>query len=160
MSKQKKPRNKKYDPKKVLKDPMAFIKTGLTEVPPDMKVNLQIKNHAAMVRLVDGVAVRDDWDLLVGASNMALIMSEMEIGMEYHDMLIAGRDALFNVGKRMVKWGKFELCGNERAEISNLLEVHDAQLSICRVIDVERAAAAVLRRIRLNINTKRVMEKS
>ncbi len=160
MSKQNKPRNKKYDPKKVLKDPMAFIKTGLTEMPPDMRVNLQLKNHSATARLVGCVADRDDWNLLVGAANMALIMSEMEIGMEYHEMLIAGRDALFNVGKRLVKWGKLELCGNEQAEISNLLEVHDAQLNICRVIDVERAAAAVLRRVQHNINTKRVFVKS
>lgn len=153
-------RNKKYIPKKVLKDPMAFIKTGLTEMPPDMRVNLQIKNHAAMARLVGCIADREDWNLLVGAANMALIMSEMEIGMEYHEMLIAGRDALFNVGKRLVKWGKLELCGNEQTEISNLLEVHDAQLSICRVIDVERAAEAVLRRVQHNINTKRVMIQS
>jgi hypothetical protein len=152
-----KKRNKKYTPKKVLKDPMSFIKTGLVIMPPNMKVNLQIKNHAAMLRLVEGTAVRDDWDLLVGAANMALIMSEMEIGMEYHEMLIKGRDALFNVGKRLVKWKKLELCGNEQSEISDLLEVHDAQLEISRVVDIERAAAAVLRRINLNINTKRAM---
>ena len=157
MSKQKKPRNNKYVPKKVIKDCMGFVKTGLTLMPDNQKTTLQLKNYAALLKLKSGEGDRDSWNTLVGAINMTQVMCELGTGKEYRKIVLAASDALLAVGKRHIKWNKFEFCGDELEKVGNAMEVHDAQLSVSRVIDIEQATDEVLRRINFDINVKKVM---
>lgn len=154
-----KKRTKKYKPKKVLKDCMAFVKTGLTLVPDDQKTTLQTKNHAAIFKMRSGAGNREDWNILVGAINMAQVMCEMGHGKEYREIIISASNALLAVGKRHVKWDKFEFCGDELEKLVNAMEVHDEQLSVLRVIDIEQATDEVMRRLKNNINIQKVMVK-
>jgi hypothetical protein len=135
---------------------MAFVKTGLTMAPDNQMRDLNIKNHLAMASLASGTGTRDDWDMVIGAINMAQVMAELGTGSEYRKMILSASDAMLQVGKRYVKWDKFEFCGDELQRVNDALEVHEAQLAVSRVIDIERATNEVRRRINNKINVSQV----
>jgi hypothetical protein len=152
----KKPRCKKYHRRMVVGNPIAHLLGGLRRVEGEHLTKLNTKNHAAMHCIVHGHGTRELWDQLVGAINMANVMCELGTGSEYRAELMAGRDALATLCARWRKTGAWVLTGGEMQALNLALEVHDAQLEISRVIDVERAADEVVRRIHHNINTQQV----
>lgn len=150
-------RNKKYQgPKYVAKNVMSTFFGGLSGDHADHLRRLNIRNHGAMAAIVQGRGDRASWDLLVGAVNMGNVMCEQGIGDEFRAHMIAGRDALLEVGKRALKSGRFGFTGDELKAMNLALECHDAQLENIRAIDVERASDEVLRRIRHGVNTTNV----
>ncbi|ATQ77863.1 hypothetical protein CR152_27690 [Massilia violaceinigra] len=152
----KKPRNKRYVPKPVSLNPLSEVFGGLSGDHADHLRVLNIRNHAAMAALTTGTGGREEWDLLVGAINIANVMCEQGIGDEFRAATIAGRDALMAVGKRGATTGRFLFRGDELAAMNHALACHDAQLENVRAIDVDRASNEVMRRIRHNINSTNV----
>lgn len=153
MSKQKPKRNKSYRPKYVAKNPISTFFGGLSGDHMSHLQGLFGRNHGAMARVAMGHGTRDDWDLLVGAINMGNVMCEMGIGNEFREAMIAGRDALCEMGKRAMKTERFVFTGDELAAMNEALACHDAQLENIRAIDVDRASDEVIKRIRHGINT-------
>lgn len=144
-------RDKKHRPRAV-HNPVDFILSGLKRVDGELQTDLNARNHAAMQALVQGRGTRDSWDQLVGAINMANVLCEQGIGNEYRDQMLAGRDALAQVRVRYDERGVFVFKADEMQAVNLALEVHDAQLEAARVVDIERAGAEVLRRIRYRVN--------
>lgn len=151
----KKPR-KKYTPKYVARNPMATFFGGMSGEHADHLVKLNLLNHGALVNICHGSGTRDDWDRLVGAINMGNILCERGIGDEYRQDMIAARDALCECGKRIVKTGRVLFTGDELRAINAGMAAHDAQLENVRAIDIDQAAAEVIRRVRHGINTTNV----
>jgi hypothetical protein len=118
---------------------------------------IQIKTYRALDEMTQGRGTREGWDLLVGAINMANVMCEQGIGSEFRDQTIAAREALLEVGKRIVRTERVVLKGEELKAIRAALECHDAQLENVRAIDVDRAYVEVQRRIRERVNTTNVI---
>ena len=152
----KKPRNKKYRPRMVVGNPIAHILGGLQRAGGDNLRMVEGRNHAAMHCIVHGHGTLELWDQLVGMINMANVLCELGTGSEYRAELMAGRDALAALVARWRKTGTWVFTGGEMQSMNLALEVHEAQLEISRVIDVERAADEVIRRIQHNINTQQV----
>lgn len=152
----KKSRNKKYQPKYVARNPMATFFGGMSGQHADELVKLNLLNHGAMVNICHGSGTRDDWDRLVGAINMGNILCERGIGDEYRQDMISARDALCECGKRIVKTGRVLFTGDELRAVNAGMAVHDAQLENVRAIDIDQAAAEVIRRVRHGINTTNV----
>lgn len=117
---------------------------------------IQIRNHRSLAEMAQGRGTREQWDLLVGAANMANVLCEQGIGDEGRAVTIAARDALLEVGKRIVTKGRVLMKGDELNAIRAGLEWHDTQLENIRAIDVERAYNEVQRRIRGRINSTSV----
>lgn len=132
----KKPRNKKYQPKYVSINPMSTFLGGMSGEHADHLVKLNLLNHGALASIVRGSGTRDDWDRLVGAINMANILCEC--------------------GKRIVKTGRVLFTGDELRAVNAGMAAHDAQLENVRAIDIDQAAAEVIRRVRHGINTTNV----
>jgi len=155
----KKPRNKKYQgPKYVCRNVLSTVFGGMGSTHGDHLRELQIKNHLAMVEMAQGRGTREQWNLIVGAINMANVMCEQGIGDEFRATTIAARDAMLAVGKRAVKNDdRFVFKGDELQAINEALDCHDAQLENSRAIDVDRAAMEVERRVRHRINSTSVM---
>lgn len=151
-----KKRNKAYRPKFVSRNPLSDFFGGLTGDHAEHFTRLALRNHTALLLLEQGKGGKEQWDLIVGAINMANIMCEHGIGDEFRSQTIAARDALLEVGKRGVKTGRFVFKGDELQAVRAGLECHDAQLENSRAIDVERASDEVLRRIRHGLNTTNV----
>lgn len=153
----KKPRNKKYRPKYAARNVLTTVFGGMSGDHIEHLRLIQIRSHKALADMVKGEGTREGWDLLVGAINMANVMCEQGIGNEFRAQTIAARDALLEVGKRIVKLDRVILKGDELNAIRAGLECHDAQLENVRAIDVERACKEVDRRVRHHINSTSVV---
>jgi len=153
----KKVRNKKYRPKYVARNVLTTVFGGMSGDHIEHLRLIQIRSHKALADMAKGAGTREGWDLLVGAINMANVMCEQGIGDEFRRATIAARDALLEVGKRILKLDRVIMKGDELNSIREALECHDAQLENVRAIDVERACREVDRRVRHHINSTSVV---
>jgi len=127
---------KKYRPKPIKTDVISYVLTGIrpfANVP--YGVTLRIKNHDALDKLRLGKADRETIDILIGAYNVAEGLIRLNIGREYSEELRAGQDALLAVARR----DRFILKPQELTALNLAMEVHDAQLDVCTIVELERA---------------------
>jgi hypothetical protein len=130
----------RYRPKGVLLDPLNHVLSGMKRVGSiSAGTDLMIKNHSALDTVRRGEATRDDIDVLIGALNMTEALALMRIGQDWKDEIRAAQDALFAVGSRGAETGKFILRGPELTSLNLGMEIHDAQLEVCTVAELERA---------------------
>lgn len=153
-----KKRNKKYVPKQVVQNPLNYFLGGLKRIEEAHLVELNSKNHAAMLCICNGTGTKEHFDQLTGMQNMALVLTEMHFDNQYLELLYAGRDALHSLGQRYLKHQKFILTGDEMQKINNVLEIHEAQLEALRVIDIERAYDEIQRRLKYGINVHKITD--
>ena len=142
MSNNKKPR-KKYRPKPVLIDPLTYALTGVRPPSSATMLTVKIKNHDAMNSLLYGRATKDSIDILINMANVTEALYRLGFGREYKEVLAAGLDALHQVASRGVPSGQFVLKVSEIATLNEFMELHDAQLEVVTVIDMEKAIRLV-----------------
>jgi len=127
---------KKYRPKPIRTDTISYVLSGIR---PFANVaygtTLRIKNHDALDKLRKGEADKQTIDILIGTYNVAEGLVRQGIGDEYREELRAGQDALLAVARR----DRFILRPQELTALNLAMEVHDAQLDVCTVIELERA---------------------
>ena len=131
----------KYRPKGVIMNPIAYVMESMTPVArhESFLIDLKIKNHSAMASLTQGKAVRADIDALIAMSNICEALYRMGFGREYDDVVRHGSDALYAVGRRGAETGKFILRSEEMNSLNNLMELHDAQMDVINIRDMEHA---------------------
>lgn len=135
----------KYRPKGVLINPLAYVLESLKPVKDhdSYLIDLKIKNHAAMEVLTKGRAVRADMDILINMVNVVEALYRLGFGEDYGDVVQQGLDALHEVGKRGVQTGRFILKAHEMSHLNLVMELHDAQMEVITVKDMERAVDLV-----------------
>jgi hypothetical protein len=111
-------------------------------------VDLKIKNHLALNNLTKGIAMRDDIDTLIQSVNIVEALYRMGFGREYADDVRAGLDALHTVGVRGVATGRFILKSEEMNALNIIMELHDAQLEVITLKDMENAIKLVNEELR------------
>lgn len=132
----------KYRPRNVLLNPVGFVLEGMTPVRQHTSIalDLRIKNHNAMTALTTGVATRADIDTLVAALNMTEALYRLGFGKEYGKVVHDALAALREVGNRGWHNGmKFILRAAEMSALNEAIELHDAQLDVITLKDLERA---------------------
>lgn len=135
----------KYRPRGMLANPLGYVLESMTPVAKheSFLLDLKIKNHGAMTNLTQGKATREDIDALIAMINFVEALYRMGIGTEYKDVVQEGLDALRAVGKRGVESGRFILKANEMTALNTAMELHDAQMEVITVKDMEKAFAIV-----------------
>jgi len=135
----------KYRPKKVLLNPVGYVLESMTLLGrhDDTLINLKLKHHYAMTALTQGKAEKDDMDKLIGMANMTEALFRLGFGTEYKDIIALGNSALLAVSRRGAESNRFILKADEMSALNELVELHDAQLEVINVKDVERAIALV-----------------
>jgi len=130
----------KYRPKGVILDPINHVLSGIKRVGSiSAGTDLMIRNHSSLDAVRRGEATRDDIDVLIAALNMTEALALMRIGEDWKVEIRAAQDALFAVGSRGAETGKFILRGPELKSLNLGMEIHDAQLEVCTVAELERA---------------------
>jgi DNA-binding FadR family transcriptional regulator len=144
-----KPR-KKYKPRPTLVNPLGYVLESMTRVADHSfdLVALRILNSAAMVSLLRGTATKQDMDKLVAMSNIVEALYQMGFGAEYKDVSIEGRVSILSIVERAVKHGRFTPTGQEITALNALMELHDAQMDVITVKDMERAVQYVRNKMR------------
>jgi len=131
----------KYRPKGVIMNPMAYVIESMTPLAKhdNFLIDLKIKNHMAMTNLTQGKATREDMDTLIPMANFVEALYRMGFGTDYATEVRTGLDALHAVGKRGVESNRFILRSEEMRALNTLMELHDAQMDVITVKDMERA---------------------
>ena len=131
----------KYKPKGVRLDVMAWVQSGMkpfTSV--SLAVDIRIKNHVAIDQLRKGEANKEDIDIIIGAFNMMEGFGRMGIGTDWAEEIRVGQDALLAVARRGIRRDmRFVATGPELTAINLAMEIHDAQLDVCTVRQLEQA---------------------
>ena len=135
----------KYRPKPILQNPVGYVIESLTPVAKhdSYLIDLKIKNHLAMTHLTKGEATRADIDKLIAVVNFVEALYRLGFGREYKDVVMAGLDALHEVGKRGATTGRFILRSQEMLALNSVMELHDAQLDVITIKDMENALKVV-----------------
>jgi hypothetical protein len=124
---------------------MGYVMESMTPIAAMDKyfIELKIKNHLALTRLTKGEADRTDIDTLIAATNVTEALYRLGFGREYGDVVKDGLDALRSVGRRGVETGRFILKSVEMNALNLVMELHDAQLEIITLRDMEKAIELV-----------------
>jgi hypothetical protein len=141
----------KYKPRPVLRDCMAFIKTGFEPVRNQSEtLTLRMKNHASLEEITKGRANKGHVDIMIVALNMteALAMVREDLGSDWRTEIRAAQDALFAMAQRGVATGRWLFTGLELTAVNLAMELHDAQLDACTVDELQKAIELSKRIIR------------
>jgi hypothetical protein len=150
----------KYKPRPVLLNPMGFVMESLSPVRSHTSflVDLKIRNHAALDSLTKGMATRADIDTLIAMGNMTEAFARMGFGKDYSDVVKQGLIALRSVGARGAESGRFILKAAEMTALNEFMELHDAQMEVVTLRDMDAAIALVREEFRLKKMTP-ILEK-
>jgi hypothetical protein len=122
-------------------------------------LDLKIKNHAALEALTKGAATRADIDTLIAMGNITEAFARMGFGKDYSDVVKAGLQALRSVGARGAASNRFILKAAEMTALNEFIELHDAQMEVVTLKDMDAAIALVRKEFRLKKMTP-ILEKA
>jgi hypothetical protein len=130
-----------YRPKPVLVNPLLYVLESFRPVRDhdSYLIDMKIKNHGALSNLTRGLAVRQDIDTLISMGNVTEALYRLGFGREYGDVVKQGLDALHDVGRRGVQTGRFILKAQEMSHLNLSMELHDAQMDLITIKDMEKA---------------------
>ena len=130
-----------YRPKGVRLNPMEYVIESLTPVAAhgSILIDLKLKNHAALATTTQGRADRKTIDVLIAALNMTETLYKKGFGEDYGQVVRDGMQALRSLGARGADTGKFIMKSEEMAALNEAMELHDAQLEVITVKDMEKA---------------------
>ena len=149
MANNKKPR-KRYKPKPVLADPIGFVTERIAPIAKHdtYLLDLQLRNSAAMTALLRGNCSTADMDTLIAMSNIVEGLHMMGFGKEYGEVAIQGREALISIAARAKRTKRFTPNGAEIQALNTLMELHDAQMEVITVQNMEDAIKLCAKMIR------------
>ncbi|MFM7011486.1 MAG: hypothetical protein ACKO0Z_19515 [Betaproteobacteria bacterium] len=107
----------------------------------DYLMDLRLKNSQAMYALTHGTATKRDMDMLIAMSNITHALQETGFGKEYEEVAVGGRAALIGIAHRAMTAGRFVPTGPEITALNSLMELHDAQMDVITVKDMDNAIA-------------------
>lgn len=136
MAANKKPR-KAYQPRGVILDTVNWVCGGFKPLASikGEATKLQLKNHLALDAIAKGKATKADLGILIAASNMTMALKRGGFGDEYHSTARAGADAI----EALRDSGRLVCTGPELTAIKRMMELHDAQLDVVRINDLDTA---------------------
>ena len=146
----------KYRPKPVLVNPLGYVLESMKPVAhhDQYLIDLKIKNHQAMVALLHGKATYDDFDILIALSNVVEALYKLGFGEGYKDVTVDGREAIIKIVNRAASIKRFTPTGLEIQALNLLMELHDAQMDVITIKDMERALDYIALKMRQHDATK------
>lgn len=141
----KKRAGKKYRPRPILRNPLNYVLEGLVPVKEHSSdlLDIKIKHTLSMAALIKGEATKDDMDRLIGMNNFVHALVKHGFGKDYVQFMDAGREAVYAVCSRGKAAGRFTCTEEEKEALRGLMELHDAQMDVITIKDLERAIAYV-----------------
>lgn len=140
----------KYRPRAVLANPLGYVLEGMQPVAKQSSfmVDLKIKNHGAMAAVMQGKGTRQDIDLLISMVNVTEALCRLGFGADYRDVVQAGLKELRELAERGAAANKFVMRASEIKALNEAMELHDAQMEIITIKDMESAVKIVKEEIR------------
>jgi len=150
----KKPRNKKYRPRLVaqaggLAAIAKCVARGQDAAPlaGDQLSDLGLAYWLSLEQLRTGAATEEAWSCVVTALNIAMAMTEADIGAEHEQTVVRALAGAFRAKTRSASSGNFRLDGDALRDIEAALTIHDAQMQVATRAETVAALQLVRRRI-------------
>lgn len=141
----------KYRPKPVLANTIGFVLEGMQPAANvdggSYLLDLKIKNHDAIDALRRGEATKAQMDTLIAMNNMTEALFRMGFGTEYGAVVAEGYSTMKEVCCRFARDGRVTLYPRELIALNAHLELHDAQMDVITVKDVERAVNMITQEV-------------
>lgn len=139
----------KYRPRRVLRDTLGYVLDGFAPMSEHASqlLHLRLKNHEAMVALSQGTAGTPQMGTLIAMYNVTEALHKMGVGKEFAEQVTAGREALINIVERSHKVQKYVPTGPELQALNALVELHDAQMDVVNVREMDAAIKLAQREI-------------
>jgi hypothetical protein len=136
-----------YRPRPTLVNPLLYVLESFRPVRDhdSYLLDLKIRNHGAMSNLTKGLAARQDIDTLISMVNVSEALYRMGFGGEHGDVVKEGLDSLHDIGRRGIKDGRFIVKAQEMNHLNTAMELHDAQMDVITIKDMEKAIELVNR---------------
>ena len=141
----------KYKPRGVRLDAVTWVINGFKPVSAtgSAVLDLKIKNHFALEALRTGQAKRYDIDSIISALNVSEALSRLGIGEDYAKEIKDSQDALLALSRRGInREDRFVAKASELTAINYGMELHDAQLEITTIAELEKALDMVVAEIK------------
>lgn len=143
MSKQKKLRNKKYRPIEVKSNTIDWAIAGVHTFPIATQKEIMKGAQESFDLLRQGIADREDWNVICQALNTGEALCEFNICNNLIDYFHVGHEALHQIALRMLG-GKSSTCyASELSAISEAINMHRIQLTLCTQAEFSRAVKRV-----------------
>lgn len=141
----------KYRPKPIIADTMTWVRAGMKRVDEvSASATIKIRNHDAMNTLRLGAATRLQIDTIIDAMNIAEALAKRGFGSDWLPELQDAQDKLLGLARRGVANGfRFIVRGDELTALNMAMEIHDAQLEVVTVKELETAMHDVMENLRL-----------
>ena len=154
MSKPKKPRHKKYQPKRVTQHgglvaiAMCHARgENASTLNGDQVTDLGVAYWLSFENLRTGSANEESWSCVACALNVALVLAEKGIGAEFERDLVKALDGTFRAKMRSSTSGNFRLDGEALRDIEHALHIHDQQMQIAKRWEVTAAMNVIYARL-------------
>jgi hypothetical protein len=130
---------------------MTWIRAGMKKVDDvSAGTTIKIRNHDAMNNLRLGQASRAEMDAIIDAMNVAEALANRGLGEDWKAEIRAAQDAMLTLARRGVANDmRFIAKGEELKALNLCMEVHDAQLEVVTVRELELAMLDVMETLRL-----------
>lgn len=139
----------KYKPKQIRLDTMEFVKQGIVKVAdvPVAGIKLRLQSYEAFDTIVSGEPTKDHVDMLISCGNMAETLARFGHGQDWLPEIMQAQKCILEMGRRGLKKGSFRFFGDEMQKIRLLLTIHDAQLEVTTVREMEKALDYIAKQI-------------
>lgn len=130
-----------YRPRPIHTDPVGWVIEGMKKVSSLTNENMIIrtKNRLALDALLKGRATRQDLDVIIAAANMAQALTRLGIGSDWATEINESHQAILTMCRRgIAKGDRFAFTGPEMTTVKLAMDIHDAQLDVCTVAQMEQ----------------------
>lgn len=114
----------------------------------------KLKQANALAALMRGEAKRAHVSDILATHNMAVALQKYKKGREYEGITDRSANALVSLTDRYAKTGKYLLTGEEMNALRDLVDLHNEQLAICTVGEVDDAYRYAIRVKGTGVGTK------
>lgn len=143
MPKSKSTRGKKYRPIEVKANCVDWAIAGVHTFPMQTQKDIMKEPIKAFEKLRQGIANRDDWNMVCQSLNVGEALCEAHICGNLLEDFNKGHEALHQIALRMLS-GKSSTCyAQELAAVKTALETHKIQLKFCTQAEFSRAIERV-----------------
>jgi hypothetical protein len=146
MSRSQKPR-RKYDPTRFISRIVvnAEKRRDANPLTDDQQRDLGLAYHIAFENLLKR-GCEEDWYVLAGSLNVALVLAEKGYGEEFIPEIKAAMEALMSTKYRADRTGKWAFDGAGIQAMRAALEIHDQQCALATRAEIKVVLQAIVKR--------------
>ncbi len=151
----------RYRPKPQYANPVEAVLEKLMPVRAHTTylLDLKIRNHGSMAALMRGQATSADMGNLIAMNNIVEALFRLGFGREYEHVMVNGYKTLKEVGRRFLLDKRVTLYAHEINALNLHMELHDAQMEVITVQDMDKAIALVNKEVASG-KTERIIDKA